>query len=380
MSASATPSRSVPFFGLARQYQRYRTEFLAITDRVLSSGQVLQGPDVANFERSLAAACGRKHGVALSSCTDALAFALLACGVGPGDEVLVTGLSFIASASPILRVGARPRFVDIDPDYFLMDPAAAERLVTSRTKAIVAVHLYGQTLPMAAWEEFARKHGLSLIEDAAQALGARDGQRAAGGMGRVSCISFDPTKVIASFSSAGGLVTDDPEILRKAQMLRYHGRDPATRSFDQLGYNSQLATEMAGMLDFKLSKLAEWQQARTAVAEIYLKALAGIPGVTLPRIRPGSTHNWHKFVLRVKNRDALAAALKDRGIQTMVHYARALPDEPLMQALGLPEAATAVPTARRLISEVVSLPVYPEMSFEEASYVAAEVHNFYAHE
>lgn len=376
MQAASAPVE-IPFFGLARQFARYRPEFLAITDRVLSSGQALQGPDVGKFEKSLASICGRREAVALGSCTDALAFALLACCVGPGDEVLVTGLSFIASVTPILRAGATPRFVDIDPEFFLMDEASAARLVGPRTKAILAVHLYGQTLPMAAWESFAQRHGLHLIEDTAQALGANDAGRPAGSMGRVSCVSFDPTKVIPSFSSAGALLTDDPAVARHARMLRYHGRDPETRAFDLLGFNSQLATEMAAMLDFKLAHLVQWQAERTRIAEIYLHELASVTQLILPKIRTGSTHNWHKFVLRAERRDALAAALKTAGVQTMVHYARALPDEPLIARLGLPPEATAVPVARQLTSQALSLPVIAELTEAEALHVVSTIRKFY---
>lgn len=376
MPATA-PRMQIPFFGLARQFDRHRTEFLAIIERVLASGQALQGADVGKFEESLAQVCRRRYAVALGSCTDALAFALLAAGVGPGDEVLITGTSFIASVSPILRIGARPRFVDIELDHYLMDLGTAEGLVTPQTKAVLAVHLYGQTLPMAAWEDFASRHGLALIEDAAQALGARDGARPAGSMGRVSCISFDPTKVIASFSSAGALLTDDAEIARKARMLRYHGRDPETRQYEMLGFNSQLATEMAATLAFKLGRLAEWEAERARVANHYLQALAGLPQLVLPRIRPGSTHNWHKFVLRAERRDALALALKEVGIQTMVHYSRALPDEPLIKSLNLDPAAVRIPNARRHATEALSLPVFAEMTDAEAAYVATEVRKFY---
>lgn len=367
----------VPFFGLDRQFAQHREAFLAIAERVLSSGQVLQGPDVAKFERSLAAACGRQHAVAMGSCTDALGFALMSCGIGPGDEVLVTGMSFIASVSAVLRVGATPRFVDIDPEYWQMDLQRAEKIVTARTKAILAVHLYGQALPIAAWEQFAERHGCVLIEDAAQALGAKDENRPAGSMGKVSCVSFDPTKVIAAFGSAGALLTDDPQVARHARMLRYHGRDPETRAYEILGFNSQLSSETAAMLDFKLSKMGEWQRLRTCIAEVYLRALAGLPKVILPRVRPGGGHNWHKFVLRAGDRSRLASALKEAGVQTMVHYARTLADEPLIAKLKLPAEALELPEARRHAAEALSLPIFPELRLEEANYVVEVIREFY---
>lgn len=366
-----------PFFGLDRQYKLYRDEFLAITDKALSSGMALQGPAVGELETSLRRVCGRNDAVALGSCTDALAFALTARGVGPGDEVLVTAMSFFASVSPILRVGARPRFVDIEPDYFMMNLSLLENLVTPRTKALIAVHLYGQTLPMEAVEKFARDRSLFLIEDAAQALGSHDNGRPAGNMGHASCVSFDPTKVIGSFSSAGALVSDDEAICDKVRALRYHGRNPKTRRFETLGYNSQLSTEMAAQLNFKISNMEKWEKARGRIAKIYLDGLGAVPQVTLPKIRPGSGHNWHKFVIRAQKRDELSQHLQNSGIQTMVHYQAPLCDEPLIKNLGLPPDAVDVPVARKASAEVLSLPIFAEMEADEAAYVVDTIRGFY---
>ena len=218
---------SVPFFGLNRQYARYRETFLEITDKVLSTGQVLQGAPVEEFEHALRTLTGRRHAIAVGSCTDGIAFALSALGIGAGDEVLVTSFSFLASASPILRVGATPRFVDINPHTFMMDIGALQRSISKSTKAILGVHLFGQSLPMDEVEAIAAQRGLALIEDAAQAIGTRYRDRSAGGMGAISCLSFDPTKVVGSFSSAGAVVTDDPDLARKVVQQRYHGRDSA---------------------------------------------------------------------------------------------------------------------------------------------------------
>lgn len=369
---------SVPFFGLDRQYGRYRQEFLAITDRVLSTGQVLQGEDVAGLECELAMRCRRRYCVAVGSCTDAIAFGLQACGIGAGDEVLVTALSFVASASPILRVGATPRFVDIDSDYCQMDISLLDRMVTSRTKALLAVHLYGQTLPMDDIEAFGARHGIVIMEDAAQALGACDGGRPAGSLGRVSCVSFDPTKVIGSFSSAGALLTDDPTIAEAVRRLRYHGREPESRQYVEPGYNSQLPSEMAGMLRFKLGQLSVWQSERQAVADHYLAELCEIRATSLPKVRPGSTHNWHKFVIRVPDRQDLATSLSAARIQTMVHYARALPDEPLFQPSER-LCTSPVPCARRAVGEVLSLPIYPDLTQPEVAYVCRTIREHYAH-
>lgn len=367
----------VPFFGLDRQFKRYRKEFLDIAETSLASGQALQGEDVRAFEKSLCATGRRKEAVAVGSCTDAIAFALIACGVGPGDEVMVTSFSFFASVSPILRVGAVPRFVDIEPDYHMMNLDLLDRLVTPRTKAIMAVHLFGQTFDMQRVENFAQKHGLLIIEDAAQALGAMDGERPAGSLGIASCLSFDPTKVIGSFSSAGALLTDDEDIAEKARSLRYHGRGAKTRRYEILGFNSQLSTEMAGMLNFKLSKMAEWEQERNVIAMKYIDGLSGIKEVSLPKIRNGSSHNWHKFVIRAGNRDMLQAHLEKNGIQCMIHYPTALCDEPLIKRLGLPEDATRVPEARKASASVLSLPIFPDLYSDEVERVIASIRDFY---
>lgn len=372
---AVTETLQVPFFGLDRQYARYRQEFLAIADRVLSSGLVLQGKEVAEFEASVAAAVGRRHVVAVGSCTDALAFALLACGVQPGDEVIVTAFSFFASASPILRVGAIPRFADIDPATFMMDLARLDALVTPRTRAILAVHIFGQTLPMDRVEAFAAHHGIALVEDAAQALGARDGSRPAGSMGRASCFSFDPTKVIGAFGSGGALGTDDADIAAHARALRYHGRDPASRQFARVGFNSQLSSEAAAMLAFKMAHLEEWQAERARIADLYRRGLDGLAGLTMPATRPGSTHNWHKFVVRARERDALAQHLAKRGVATMVHYSRLMCEEPAVTGLG--GATPNLPAARDAVDHVLSLPIYPDMTEAEAAAVIDGVRSFY---
>ena len=367
----------VKFFGLDRQYQEHREKFLEIAERVWSSGKVLQGDEVKSLEAYAAERFGRKRAVAVGSATDALAFALEAAGVGEGDEVIVNALTFIASASAILRVGASPPFADVENDYYQIDFDRAEKLVTPKTKAIIAVHLYGQTFSMARAEAFADKHGLVLVEDAAQAVGAYDGERPAGSLGIASCLSFDPTKVVGSFSGAGLFLTDDDGVAKKATMARYHGRDPETRRIVRLGFNSQLASDMAGMLEYKLRQLPDWLARRDEIAERYKSGLADIDDLELPKTRPGSTHNWHKFVLRAERRDELKAFLKEREIDTMIHYARPVCDEPLFAELGLPEEARDVPVARRLGEEVLTLPLYPELRDEEVDYVVEAVKEFY---
>jgi dTDP-4-amino-4,6-dideoxygalactose transaminase len=289
--------------------------------------------------------------------------------------VLVTAFSFLASASPILRAGARPRFVDIDPQSFMMNLDDVERHIGPATKAIVAVHMYGQSLPMDRLEAIANRHGIALIEDAAQGLGTQYRGRPVGSMGRVSCLSFDPTKVIGSFSSGGAVVTDDPEIARKIAMQRYHGRDPATREYELLGFNSQLSTEMAAMLLFKLSKMREWEAERHAVANIYQKGLADLTQqISLPVRADGSSHNWHKFVIRAADRDGLMAHLKNKGVQTLIHYPTAICDTPLFAAYS---GESNVPEARHAIRTVLSLPIFAELNELEAQTVVQRIREYY---
>jgi len=370
------PTMRVPFLGLDRRFERHRSELLAIAERTWSTGRVLQGDEVAELEGKLAELCGRTHGVAVGSCTDALSFALMIAGVGPGDEVLVTALSFFASVSPILRVGATPRFVDIEDPFYMMDLAQLEDGVTDRSRAVLAVHLFGQTLPMAELEGFAAKHGLALVEDGAQGLGSGDGDRPVGSMGLISTTSFDPTKVVGAQGSGGALLTDDDATATQARLLRYHGRNPKSRRYERLGFNSQLPSAQAAMLTYQLALLPEWTAQRQLVADLYLAGLGDVDEVRLPRQRPGSAHNWHKFVIRTSDRDGLRQSLREAGIDTAVHYPRVLCDEPVVAQLGLPPVE--VPVARAAAAEVLSLPIYPELELGEAQAVVDAIKGHFA--
>ena len=366
----------VPFYGLDREFRRHKRDILRILKRVWGTGVALQGPDVAELEELIAERCGRRFAVATGSCTDALAFALMANGIGSGDEVLVTTFSFFASVSAILRVGAIPRLLDIEPHHYMMDVESLGQRNTDNTKAIVAVHLFGQTLPMEKIEAFARSRDLVLIEDAAQALGGRDGTRPAGSMGHASCFSFDPTKMPGSFGSGGMLLTDDESIAEHVRRLRYHGRNRRTRLIEELGYNSQLSTDKAAVLAFKLSRLEEWLDQRREISDLYIDGLSGLEEVQPPRSRPGSSHTWHKFVIRARHRDDLAAALADAGVETMVHYPRVLCDEPCLQRS--PRTWDEVPVAREATAQVLSLPIFPQLTTGEARYVVDSIKSFYA--
>ncbi|MBF0361096.1 MAG: DegT/DnrJ/EryC1/StrS family aminotransferase [Oligoflexia bacterium] len=367
----------IPFFTLSRQYENHKNEFLEITNAIFTTGDVLQGKEVTLLEEDVANLCNRKYGIAVGSCTDALTFSLMANNIKHNDEVLITSISFFASVSAILRVGAIPCFVDVEDKYYMMDIDKLEHLITSKTKAILAVPLFGQTLPMKKIEDFARKYNLILIEDAAQAIGSFDNNRPAGNMGICSCLSFDPTKVIGSFSSAGMCVTNDQELAKKIKTLRYHGKNFDLGTFDDLGFNSQLPTVMAGMLRFKISKIKEWQESRTKIATYYLEHLSDINEVILPQIREGSTHNWHKFVIRTSRRNELSSFLKELNIETRIHYPRALYEEPLISKYKINIDRSYFPNSVRLVNEFLSLPIFTEMTLDECKAVVKNIRKFF---
>ena len=355
----------IPYFALDREFEALREPILGRVEEVFRSGQLLQGPWIADFESSLAALAGRRHAIALNSCTDALYFAFAALGIGEGDEVLVPDFSFAATASSVLRTGAVPVYVDIREGYELdLDHAAS--LLSERTRALVYVDLYGRMGDAAVLERFAAEHGLLLVEDAAQTLGAvRDG-RAAGSAGVVSCFSFDPTKVVSAPGSGGALLTDDDEIAWTVRTLKGHGKSP-DGTFDRVGQNAQMSSIVAAVLSVKLDHEEEWLRARQRIAAAYADALAGHRAVA-PERPTDREHVFHKYVIRVPARDAVQSALRERGVATLVHYPTTLS--------ALPFAAAAPrrgggERAAQFAGEVLSLPVHPHLRDDEVDLVCA---------
>jgi dTDP-4-amino-4,6-dideoxygalactose transaminase len=352
----------IPFFAAERTWAEHGARYLELMAGALAGGRALQGEPVAAFETALAERCGRRHAVALGSGTDALCFALLAAGVGQGDEVIVPAVSFIASASCVVRAGATPVFADVD-EHLLLDLDAARALVTARTRALIAVDLYGQMVAPSAAEAFARAHDLVLVEDAAQALGARADGRPAGATGALSCCSFDPTKTIAAPGSGGAALCDDDALADRLRRLRWHGRD-ASGAYVEAGFNSQLPSASAAILADKLQDDAGWTERRRAIAARYDEALAGSDHRPLG-VAPGRTHVFQKYVIRGPRRDALRAALKGAGIPTLVHYAAPLPRQPLFAG------AAPCPRADEACAEVVSLPIHAYLTDDEVERVCA---------
>lgn len=349
-----------------------RAELDAAWARVLASGQFVLGPEVAAFEAEAAAYLDVAHAVGLNSGTDALLLALRALDVGPGDEVITTPFSFFATSETILSVGAIPVFVDLAPATFLLDPAAAAAAVTPRTRALLPVHLYGEAAPMAALRRLAEVHGLHLIEDAAQAIGARYAApcracpdpdrcaanapvgRAVGALGDAAAFSFYPTKNLGALGDGGLLTTADADLAARVRRLRNHGSERRYHH-EELGVNSRLDALQAAALRAKLPRLDGWTAARRAVAARYDAALAGVAGLTPPAPTPG--HVYHQYTVRVRGgrRDAVADALAAGGIATMVYYPHTL------ERYG-GRVANLLPNAHAAAAEALSLPVYPTLA------------------
>ncbi len=365
-----SPEIRVPQIDLKRQHAALAAELRAAVDGVLASAWFIMGPEGRALERELAGASGARHGIGLNSGTDALLLALRAFGVGPGDEVVTSAFSFVASGSTIALTGATPVFVDIDPVTYNLDPAAVEKALTPRTRAIVPVHLYGQAADMAALTDIARAGGLPVIADAAQAVGASYADRAIGAWGDAVCLSFYPTKNLGACGDGGMILTSRDDVAERVRRLRDHG---SARRYEhvELGISSRLDDLQAALLRVKLRHLGEWTAARRRLAERYRALLSGLP-LGLPVERPPAVHVYHQFTVRVADRDAVAAGLAELGIGTTVHYPIPIPAQPLFCPPGGAErAAAAFPEAARAAREVLSLPCFPELTDAELGEVAA---------
>jgi dTDP-4-amino-4,6-dideoxygalactose transaminase len=359
----------VPFLDLKAQYQSIKPEIDAAVARVLDSCQFILGPEVASFEQEFAAYCGAAECIALNSGTSALHLALLAAGVGPGDEVITVPFTFVASVAAVIYTGARPVLVDIDPRSFTMDPAAIEAAITPRTKAILPVHLYGQTADMDPILEVARRHGLVVIEDAAQAHGAKYKGRSAGSIGDIGCFSFYPAKNLGAYGEGGAVTTSNPQYAQTIRRLRDWGTD---RKYHHVlhGYNYRMEGFQGAILRVKLRHLERWTEARRALAKKYDEVLAG-SGLDLPAEMPWARHVYHLYTLRVDDRDGLQAALLAEGIQTAVHYAVPAHLQPAYADLGYGKGS--LPQAEAAAEQVLSLPIYPELGEQAVTEVARAV-------
>lgn len=373
--------KTVPFFGLAREHSARNKKYLELCGDVLNHGQMVRGGETREFEETLSDRVGRKHAVAVNSGTDALFFALVGCGIGIGDKVLVTSFSFIASASSIIRAGATPVFCDVDPKTMQTSLISLKEQYANHAdsvRAIVAVHLYGDVLDFERVERFAAANNLVLIEDAAQAFDAHWNGRPAGSMGRASALSFDPTKVVGSPGNGGALVTDDDRVAQRARSLRYHGHDPEMpKSFNELGYNSQMPGLVSVVLMEKMRHSLTWQARRQEIAAIYRRELGDLPGgKPLSAPRAEVNHTYHKFVMVLDektDRGAMTEELRQRGIPVMVHYPVPLPEHKVFaEGNALGDWRGAGWAARR----VLSLPIHAHLTDAEVEKIINTVGEF----
>ena len=375
----------VPLLDLTPHHGPIQPALMAAVDRVIRSQVFILGPEVEALEQRIASYCQAAFAIGTSSGTDALLLALMALGVGQGNEVITTPYSFFASAGVVARLGARPVFVDIDPLTYNMDAARVEAAVTARTRAIMPVHLFGQCADVAPMLKIADAHGLSVVEDAAQAIGAEhaDGRRA-GSAGAFGCLSFYPTKHLGALGDAGMVLTSDPDLAERARILRVHGSKPKYHH-QLIGGNFRLDALQAAILGVKLDHLDGWTRARQAHADVYVRLLEArglvadgsvTPPAAPPRSldRPGH-HIYNQFVIRARRRDALQKFLAERGVGTEVYYPVPFHQQPCFRYLGYKDGD--FPEAERAAQETLALPVYPELTGEQQTYVADMVHEFY---
>lgn len=365
----------ISFFGLNKSYINNREKIISIIDKTLSEEEFLRGKSVGYLEEKCARILGRKYAIAVNSGTDALALALRGGGIIEGDEVIVTAFSFVASASPILMVGATPVFVDINPDTYLMDLNKLKAAITKRTKAIIAVQLYGQCVDPLEIEKIAKEYELLLIEDAAQAFGSQRNGRSAGTIGDVSTISFDVSKVVNGISTGGIILTDNCDLYKTIKSMRSHGLNVETKDFEFLGFNSQMSSINAAVLSYKIDIEGVRRERRIEIAERYIKKLSNVSGIKCPILIDDSVHNFHKFVIRVDERDELIKFLSKSQIETKIHYNKPIPHNMLMSSksnvyIGIPETIKAC-------SEVLSLPIYAELENDEVDYISNQIIKFY---
>lgn len=366
----------VPMLDLSEQYQRLRTEMLAVLDEVMSSSRFILGDHVKKLENDVAAYSNVKHGIGCGNGSDAIHIALQAAGVGPGDEVITTPFTFFATGGAIVRAGAKPVFVDIDPVTFNIDPAKIEEAITENTKAILPVHLYGQMADMDPIVEIAKKHELFIIEDAAQAIGAKYKGKNVGELGTAATYSFFPTKNLGAYGDGGMIVTNDDEIAEKCRVIRVHGSKPKYYHH-VLGYNSRLDEMQAAILNVKFPHLNEWSELRRERAATYTHLLKEMLGdvVVTPVEVEGHYHVFHQYTIRVPKRDELQVFLNENGVATMVYYPLPLHLQPVFQELGYKEGD--LPEAEKAAKEAVSLPMFPELKVEQQQYVVEKIAEFY---
>jgi dTDP-4-amino-4,6-dideoxygalactose transaminase len=359
----------VPFLDIKAQNQSIWADIQVKLHSVLSEAQFVLGPAVENFEKHFAEYLGVKHCVGLNNGTSALHMALLACDVGPEAEVITTPATWISTSWAISYIGAKPVYVDVDPITYTLDPKLVARAITARTKAILPVHLYGQSADLQPLKALADAFGLALIEDAAQAHGARYQGKRVGGIGKVGCFSFYPGKNLGAFGEGGCIVTNDDDIAQRIRRLRDHAQK-ARHEHVEIGFNNRMEGVQGAVLDAKLPHLDAWNARRRRHARLYHELLANVGNIVLPQAMTEPGHVWHVFsvTVRGKSRDQVREAMAARGVSTGVHYPTLVPFQPAYAHLEYKRGA--FPVAEDLFGNCLSLPIYPEMTEEQLRYTA----------
>jgi dTDP-4-amino-4,6-dideoxygalactose transaminase len=364
---------NVPFLDLKVQYRQIESEVLPVVTEAMQNGAFIGGPQVSGFEEEFAAFCDSRYCVGVGSGTDALRFALMAAGVGGGHEVITVPNTFIATTEAISQTGARPVFVDVDPQTCNLDPEKIEAKITARTKAIVPIHLYGQPADMDPITEIADRHGLAVVEDACQAHGALYKDKKAGSMGLAGCFSFYPGKNLGAFGEGGAVVTQEERTAETIRMIRDHGQNKKYYH-DVEGYNGRLDAIQAGVLRIKLKRLAAWNESRRKNAAYYNERLSDIPGIQLPVEADYARSVYHLYVIHTDRRDAMQQFLADKGIATGLHYPKPLHLQNAYAHLGLAEGA--FPAAENSARHLLSLPMFAELTRDQMDYVADSIKEF----
>jgi dTDP-4-amino-4,6-dideoxygalactose transaminase len=359
----------VPLMDIHAQYADLLGDVKRAVSDVIDSGRFILGPNVRALEEEIAVAAGASHAVAVANGTDALILGLEALGVGAGDEIICPAYTFYATAEAVARVGARPVFADIDPATYNLDPAAAEAAVSEKTRAIIAVHLFGQPADVSALRDVCDRHGIALVEDAAQAFGASRDDRPAGGFGDVATFSFFPTKNLPAMGDAGMVLTSDADVADRVRMLRFHGsRDK--RTFEHVGLNSRMDEMQAAVLRCLLPHAAAWNTARRRVADGYATLGLG-DHVGIPKEDAATRHVYHLYVVRTPERDALAARLRESGVAAAVYYGTPLHLQPVFAHLGMRPGD--LPETERASRECLALPMFPTLGQEAREHVVSAV-------
>lgn len=359
----------IPFLDLKAQYDAIGGELEAAAIAVMRRGEYVLGSSVAAFEKKFAEYCGVKEAIAVNSGTSALHLAMLSMGIGEGDEVITIPMTFVATVAAVRYTNARPVLVDVDPHTWTMDPAKLEKAITPRTKAILPVHLHGRLADMTAINKIAERHGIPVIEDAAQSHGAEMNGKRAGNFGQMGCFSFYPGKNLGACGEAGAVVTNDLELAQRARQMRDWGQS-ARYYHDLPGYNYRMDGIQGAVLDVKMKYVAEWTAKRQAAAKQYDKLLAG-SGVTLPKPAAGLEHVYHVYAIRTGDRDRMQEELKAAGVMTNIHYPR--PVHLQKAHLDLGYKAGDFPVTEALANEMLSLPMFPEITTAQIEHVVKAV-------